>query len=275
MIDKTKNTDIIASVMELDDDLRLLYIHYQKQSRRFQKLGYLNAGLGILFILYTLFNTHGLISVGELGSYIGGIAGPFMALAGFFLLFATLSTQKNQTVFQNQTIRNQSTQFSLQSFDNSFFNLLDHYLSFVGKYTIQVKGETFSVEDFKTKLNYWKPYFKEYMQLTGSSADIPSDELKQWLFNEFSNQQNQVKNLFKPLISMLFFIKDAKIRDKEKYYRMLDYQATEAEKFILFYYFITTPNYFTPEEMPVVSTFLKRIDSKTLIHPDHTGWLGT
>src|SRR5690606_26569390 len=137
MIDKTKNTDIIASVMELDDDLRLLYIHSQKQSRRFQKLGYLNAGLGILFILYTLFITHGLISVGELGSYIGGIAGPFMALAGFFLLFATLSTQKNQTVFQNQTIRNQSTQFSLQSFDNSFFNLLDHYLSFVGKYTIQ------------------------------------------------------------------------------------------------------------------------------------------
>src|SRR5690606_7924811 len=158
-------------------------------------------------------------------------------------------------------------------FDSSFFNLLNHHVSFTRNYSVKVSNERLTVQEYKTKLDYWRPYFKVYLEERHCSADIPTSELQQWLFDQFSNQQNQVKNLFKPLISMLFFLEDATIKDKEKYYKMLDYQVTESEKFILFYFFITTSKYFTDEEKPVVRKFLNRIDTKTLIHPDHRKWV--
>lgn len=274
MSKKPPSYDDFTSQMDLDPDLKGMYHFYQTASSMCKYLAIGTSTLGSIGIIYMIQRLKGSgIEPGELGSYIGGTFGPFFTLVGFFILLATLYSQQSQAIFQNQAIRNQNRQFTLQSFDNSFFNLLNHYLLFVAECTIQVKKERFTVFSFKRKLDSWRPYFEEYMKLTGSSTDIPPEELKQWLYDELSNKQNQVKNLFKPLVSILFYIKDGKITDKEKYYKMLDYQVTEAEKFILFYFFITTPSYFTPEEKPVVSTFLMRIDSKTLIHPNHTSWL--
>lgn len=271
---RNNNKNFQLEDLDLDQDLKLRARIYNYSIRRYKSMGKFMAMLTLLFIAYESWQLSCLnIGWGEKGSYIGGIAGPFMAYAGFVLIYATLMSQQKQYIYQSQAIRDQDRQFAIQSFDNSFFNLLNRYTQLTATNRSESKVRPTSLSYIKEELDRWEEYFQSYLEQGELPNVIPKDELLRWQASKFSGKARQLKMDFMPLLSILFFLHTTDVGDKEKYFGILDYQVSETEKYILFYLFITYGSLFSDQEKVFVPDFLRRIDADILVHPDHLRWL--
>src|SRR5690606_35206305 len=105
-----------------------------------------------------------------------------------------------------------------------------------------------SLAYIKNDLDEWEGYFETDIARGESSSAIPKEELLRWQAGKFSGKSWQLKSYFSPLLSILFFLHQEGGIDREKYYKLLDYQVSETEKYVLFYFFLTYDNLFTNEE---------------------------
>src|SRR5690606_26577332 len=104
--------------------------------------------------------------------------------------------------------------------------------------------------------------------------EYTEDELKDYLYDKFHYCQYDVKNAFKPLLSILYIINQSEVENKEKYNKILDSQVTETEKYILFYFYaLYHPPMWSEIENFIILEFLNRIDPNTLIQAQHNTWL--
>ncbi len=292
--------------MELDSDLGIQRDKLERSIRKYKNwaVAFAVVAFSPFFVAgyYNFTNPHYLF-IEETGSYIGGFSAPFASLAGIFFVYVAFLGQRLQIIYQQQELRTnqkelqdtrkelrgqkqqlkrQNQQFKNQSFDNMFFNLLSFYNKFIQTATVLIENRNVTIkglkekldDDFRTVSSEIDPDSETYGVLISRPREYTDEELKEAFYNRFNQSSLQIKNLFKPLLSILFIISTADIEHEEKYNHILDSQVTETEKFILFYFFVLMPSTtWTQTERLFVYTFLERIDGNTLIKEDHFFWL--
>src|SRR5690606_18519098 len=135
----------------------------------------------------------------------------------------------------------------------------NYYKKFIADVTINAKHASVNTIGLKRYLD--KYYSDLALEIDPDAEDdglgpvkmrekqYSDDELKDYLYQKFHFCRYDVKNAFKPLLSILYIIATSEVQNKEKYNDILDSQVTETEKFILFYFFILyRPNMWTQLE---------------------------
>lgn len=226
----------------------------------------------LMFLLPGIFGQS--MSFDQYGTFVGGTSGPLAALAAFIFVYKNFLQQQEQ-------VNKHEEQFLAQSFEHSFFNLLNYYKSFMLGATIYTHNDRMSVEEFK---EYVSKYDEQFPGEFGPSSIDQSLEVtpqtvedhafKEYLYGRYEEGQLQIRYLFKPLLSVLLLIREADIKDKQKYYQIFRHQVPEYEKFILFYlYVVCRPSLYSAVEYDLMLDIIQHIDPKSLILEDHLGWL--
>lgn len=111
-----------------------------KSTNWMQTVAFILGGMGVVIIIVLAFippfNNHGSIDVelfSKYGAFIGGVVGPLFSLAGFLLLYKTLSIQKESFEQQNNAINLQKQSFEKERFETTLFNLINYKNDFVSK----------------------------------------------------------------------------------------------------------------------------------------------
>ena len=89
---------------------------------------------------------------GQIGDTLGGIMGPFIAIAAailtflaFWVQFIANKKQDIQIIAQNTQIKNQDDQWKIERFESKFYSLIEIHRNNVSEINIQgVKGDVFS-----------------------------------------------------------------------------------------------------------------------------------
>jgi|SRR5690606_23259846 len=210
----------------------------------------------------------------QYATFVGGTAGPIAALAGFLFIYLTFQHQQEQ-------LDRHDKQFERQSFENTFFTLLDYHKSAVPDATIGTINGMLSIESFRDYLHQYHRHFMHHFEATQEENDfevvspkVPIEDFKMYIHDTLREGQHQLRKMFRPLLSILLAIKDADIKDKDKYHDILDSHVSEAEKSILFYLYVCSrPSLYTAREYDLIKDFVARMNPGSLIHEDHIEWL--
>ena len=186
--------------------------------------------------LYSLIYVHGSKEpINIIGDYVGGVAGAFWTLSGSLLVFMAFILQQDQ-------INDTRQQFSIQSFETSFYNLLNFH---------NLNVQNMDIEESVGK-NCFQLVFSRFKGMMNSSEVSNLDKRIKKCGDELLKQFPLDLPLYLGSIDVIIqHIKDEKsITDKSKYYLILFRQLTHFEIIIIYYmsYSETNLNSFIEEE---------------------------
>ena len=209
----------------------------------------------------------------DFGSYLQGTTASFWSLAGFFIICVAFLAQKQQLFVQQ-------IQFERQSFENSFFQLLNLHNEIASAVRDVEAGATdlrevrgrdcFQkwYEQFKT--GWWGVKINTDDWGTLTSVDGPKSLSKRYLAF-YTHYQGMLGHYFRNLYHLIKFIKSSNSEDKRRYTSLARAQLSQYELALLFYNGIAAiPPETENKFKPLIEEFglLKNLDPKLLLNPD-------
>jgi hypothetical protein len=223
----------------------------------FQKLSLVAAFIcGVLGIFYFLaaFSIPSLGAdpwndLGNLGSFLQGTTGSLWALAGVFLIFVAFLAQKRQLSLQQ-------FQFERQSFENSFFQLINLQNQIVMSLRYRHPSGGFNLNEPETQgrdcFEKWYLELKNGFveaQNNGQSyhvygtplRNLDVEEIAGVYFSFYVKHQSVIGHYFRNLYNVFEFVASAEIpeHEKGKYISIASAQLSQFELTLLFYNAIT------------------------------------
>lgn len=203
--------------------------------------------LALVFIVYWINFSAFSVSMtnsewGSFGSYIGGVAGAFLSFVTIVLLALTL--------------RHQTESSRLSQFENSFFELYNMFREVSGRMDgnvksssedIHVGGYCEGIEYIDALSKYLKKEFSGVNTLvrqTDRHAEHGSKKAnKKQMLSEiddvydelYKGKESNLGHYFRSLYNIFKFIDESEIKNKEKYFNLLQAFLSDSELHLLFY----------------------------------------
>jgi hypothetical protein len=241
-------------------------------------------------------NSQNLNDLGNYGSFLqGAVASPW-ALAGVFLLVMAflgsqqqLALQREQLAAQEKQLNDQLTTMKKQSFEDSFFQLLNLHRELQSQFetdTVVPDGggirtvrktvhgkECFRVfrDDMNTQYRTNKASARLMLTEFPNEAPALPSETEQALIaytQVYHAQQQQLAHYFRNLYHIIKFVKTSDMSDKRRYTSLVRAQLSAYELPVLFYNCLTP---YGERFRPLVEEFglLEHLDPQLLLNPSH------
>lgn len=232
---------------------------YKLWAQGFIVFGIICAGIGLYhFIVNPIFDKQQM-SFSELGSYLSGAVATSWSLSGLLLVYIAFLGQQKQILLQRidlkynrlelqstvEELEGQKLQLELQnktlmiqSFENSFFNLLTIQKKIVDNIYGEVRT-SLGRRKFNSYAYLFQVEQKISMDLTYYSNVLDRINVSQIVNGELKNQSKNISHYFKHLLHTLKYIDENDIDNKQKYFDLLNAQLDEIELRLLFYYSIS------------------------------------
>jgi len=261
-------------------------IKEEKTSLRLITIGMVIIGVAIILFIwcdysFSLSSKINSEKFGQLGDFIGGIAGSIWALAGVLLFYTALTEQRkdiktNQKALENQieALNNQVKEFELQrkelessrkvyeqqnktlkiqQFDSNFYSLLNICVSIKNN----LNNNHDSKDYFRTLFNNIKISFDE----ADTAIKIQSKYNENYL-HEFNLEKGQLSHYFKSVYRLLKVIATTSgfsRKEKTFYSKILRAQISDYEQLILYF---NSQSYLGIKARPLILEYnlLKHID---------------
>ena len=197
-------------------------------------------GLGIIFwfLLRILFwegywNTAqnvNMTDAGQIGDFVGGLAGTFFTLVGVLLLFETLALQRKELMESRKV-------FEKQQFETTYFNLISLYQEIVKSLHFEVVDESsersFNGKDFFEQQR--KKFYEEFVIQDLFGRSRKHARIKYIEF--YTLTKEQTSHYFRTLYRIFKFIYNSKFNEEEKmhYAKIVRAQLSESELFFIHY----------------------------------------
>ncbi|SFB25516.1 hypothetical protein [Algoriphagus aquimarinus] len=273
--------------MELEEDLKIQYDSLESEISKFRKWAIFLAFVAFIpFPIAAIFNFiifDSFLTLADFGGYVGGVASPFGAISGILFVYVAFLGQRQQLLFTQQEIRInqielretreeikgqkeqlelQNKQFQIQSFDSTFFKLIDYYSDQIDK---NFPSNTQSVRaNFKL--------FGEKLQKF-SSKDYSEKETRVEILNNrgdyfnsyFDKYKDQIELIMRCVYSITAHIHSNRELIDIKYYHNLFYGVlSKTEINLIFYGFLSTSGIYTPIHERILAQFLRNFEASRL-----------
>lgn len=286
--------------MELDYDLKAQFERLERQIKKYKNWA---IGLAILafspFVFALIFNFFVFdryFTFEELGTYIGGISGPFGAISGILFVYVAFLGQRQQLLFNQQEIRvnrkaledslreqteqriaieAQNRQFQIQSFETTFFNLLTHFrnsgpLDRLSKIynSLNTLFASLTKEGKQDVNGEWIIYTKKNAKkILETKSYFTESVLKLG-----DSDSSDIKDSLKMLVSILEHISNHETI-KKNHQSILQNNISHKEKFVLFYFYLATTDQFQPKEQKLFFGFFNELERPTFFKDHHSSWV--
>lgn len=235
----------------------------------YQKLIVCLVALGILVYLIGVFSfNRGNNRLNEFGDFVGGAAGSLWSLAGIIYVYVAFLGQQIQVEYQKIELDFTQTEFLKQSFENSFFQLLQNHFNIILSLDLG-SGDTKSTgsDCFKFFLRKLNSKLNELRGLNGSEVE----KIRKAFYNLHQEHINDLDHTFKSIIMIMNHIDLATITiNKEYYFEVLLSQLANDEKVLLFYYSFCNRNL---RQLILKYELIKFMEGESLINKDHIALL--
>src|SRR5690606_3915462 len=200
--------------------------------------------------------------------FVGGLAGPLIALAAFFMLVSSITTQQNHSLYQSQANRNQNQQFNIQSFENGFFNMLEHHRLTQFEFVKNASEYARVRSSFQDEINKrWKLHNNPPIKLEDLGLETVQNCYKEKVI------VNGGQHLIKSITILLTYIDSSININKEKYTDILFNRLALSEKRFLVGYALFGRMDLSDREYNLLVKFAKMIDREFHLQPHHFDWL--
>jgi hypothetical protein len=173
--------------------------------------------------------------------------------------------QKEQLEAQNLTLKQ-------QRFENTFFSLLNLFVSLIDSMEIRTVDEERTVE-FKGRDCFNRLYYELQKVYRHMKHDAPSDDSKGLCvaaYDQFTrDRQVAVGHYFRTIYNIVKFVDKSHVENKQTYINILRAQLSSLELNLLFYNCIS--KYGSGKFMPLVEKYglLENMDLPSLLDPKH------
>jgi len=167
---------------------------------------------------------------GQIGDFVGGLAGTFFTLVGVLLLFETLALQRRE-------LKESRRVFEKQMFETTFFNLINLYQEVVRSLHFDY------IESYGEKIYNGKDFFeiqrrKFYDEFQCQSMFGKNRKAAKIKYIEFyTSTKEQTSHYFRTLYRIFRFIHTSRFTASEKmhYAKIVRAQLSESELFFIHY----------------------------------------
>lgn len=232
-----------------DEDPTL--IKYQNWALRLIIFGIVIIAIFVLiFIVY-----HGIYINGEydpnitssIGEFIGGIVGAVWALAGVLFFYVALRYQKREFQLQRKELietrkilKSQSKTLKKQQFEGTFFELLKFFVDYK-------KSNDFNSDVLKRLSNGMKdghdtkkePY-KLFLYLNDGNPPIRDKPARGLYKSIYSSRRGMVESYMGLLNSIISFVSNSEINNKEYYNQLINSTLLIAERYLIYCYCLSS-----------------------------------
>jgi len=213
----------------------------------------------------------------DLGTFISGVSGTFAALAGVFLIYVAFLGQRLQIFFQKlelemnrqelketreeikgqkEQLTLQNKQFKIQSFESTFFKLIDYYKTQV--------SNTFP--SYNTDLAVLANFFdKKQFAFKGDKRDEIIGSRNRSFDQAFAEREPHVEAILRNVYGIVIHIYFNREVVKEDHYWGIFYrQLSTPELNMLFYGFFSSSGMYQPYYEQIFAFFLRKIEEHRL-----------
>lgn len=215
--------------------------------------------------------------LGTAGDFLGGTTVPFLTIASILFLISTIFIQRSQLKLQHQELTETQNIFRSQSFENTFFNMINLHNQIVQSISyMDTESRPRESIEYNGR-DYFKFATNDLISQFYNMEKIPelNDIVKEYkVFYE--KYQAHIGHYFRNFYHIVELIHDNKdletYADKMKYIRIIRAQLSSYELVLLLYYALfnleyekdgSFLNYINEYEL------LHNIEKKLLIHIDH------
>jgi hypothetical protein len=242
----------------------------------------------IIYAVIIVISQNGSWKEEDLGAFLGGVSGTFASLAGVFFVFVAFLGQRISIIQQQIELQDnrkelqetrkeiqgqkeqlilQNKQFQIQSFESTFFRLLDFYKSILAK----------TFEKTPATLENRAKLFAENLKILESQRFIKGvsrDELIRYKKSVFDDDFSYFKLQNEAIIRSIYGIcihiqlnKSLEIKEKQFYFDILYRQLSIPEINFIFYGFFSDEGLYNPFFEQILAVFLRNIEEKRLFIP--------
>lgn len=167
----------------------------------------------------------------ELGDFIGGISGSIWALAGILYVYIAFLGQQIQNINQQIDIEFTQSEFLKQSFENSFFNLLQNHINIIQSIDLGTGvSQTTGSDCFKIFIK------KLEAKIDSSNESNDIEKIKVAFKTLLEENKNDLDHIFKSATIIMQHIElSAPLKGKYFYFNVLFSQLSNFEKVLIFY----------------------------------------
>jgi hypothetical protein len=232
-------------------------------------------------------------SIGELGTagdFLGGSTVPFLTIASVFFLISTIFIQRRELKLQHEELTETKNIFKYQSFENTFFNMLNLHnqivqsINYIDTET-QMNDEHNGRYFFQTARNQLKLNFINVIRYQiddENSGKFPTEgyfELKEIISTYepfYRKHQALIGHYFRNLYHTVKLVHDntdlKEYKDKMKYMRIIRAQLSSYELVLLLYNALFNANYWNEKDfLDFINKYdlLQNLEKELLIRPEH------
>lgn len=203
---------------------------------------------------------------GALGSYLQGTTASVWALAGLLIIFVAFLAQMRQLHLQQH-------QFERQSFESSFFKLVEFHDQIVSEMREVNRQKDWSRVERRECFKVWYDNFRQTLASfsirTGetNSVAVTDIDITAKYQSFYDQHQDVLGHYFRNLYHVFKFVKNSALNDKRRYTSLARAHLSQYELALLFY------NCLIPvgaKFKPLVEEFglLENLDLKLLVDPE-------
>ncbi len=219
-------------------------------------LAFLSTTLGIIITIYLivvhdsqLYSKNGVFDLtkgSEFGDFIGGFAGIFFTISGVFLLYRTMSMQREEFSKTEKAI-------TTQQFETTFFNMMNVLQNIILSTSKSNSGNTENgynyfhilLTNLKQKLNEKLSTNQQVLSLYNEIGQLNSindteilnleNEISKVYESFYNENHSYFGHYFRYLFNIMKFVIENKIEDKQKYMNLIQAQLSNQELGLIFY----------------------------------------
>jgi len=215
--------------------------------------------------------------LGTAGDFLGGTTVPFLTIASILFLISTIFIQRSQLKLQHQELTETQNIFRSQSFENTFFNMINLHnqivqsISYVDTESIPRESIQYNGRD------YFKFATNDLISQFYNMDNTPelNDVVKEYkvFYEKYQAHIGHYFRNFYHIVELIHNNKDLETyTDKMKYIRIIRAQLSSYELVLILYHALfdlehhkdkNLLNYINEYEL------LHNIEKKLLIHTDH------
>ena len=219
-------------------------------------------------------------SIGELGTagdFLGGTTVPFLTIASVLFLVSTIFIQRSQLKLQHEELIETQNIFRSQSFENTFFNMINLHnqivqsISYVDTGTDRIHSVEFKGRDyFEFATNDLISHFHDV------EGNIKLEEIIQEYKSFYEKHQAYIGHYFRNLYHIVKLVHDntslEKYDDKMQYMRIIRAQLSSYELVLLLYNVLFNAEHWKERNfLNYINEYnlLHNMEKKLLIQPEH------
>ncbi|WPR76270.1 hypothetical protein [Algoriphagus sp. NG3] len=269
-----------------------------KQITIFKWIGGISALVALIPLIWAgmqVFQSHSFFKENELGDFIGGTSGTFASFAALAFVYVGFLGQQLQILMQQEELEMnrqelkdtreeikgqreqlelQNKQFQIQSFETTFFQLLTHFRnSGPVDRLASIYDELREKFDYVDKLYIISPSGDLVWHTKENSREIIESlfEFSQKISQLNNRQEGDIRDAISQLISILEHISNYPSIQNNHQSTLL-FNISNKEKFVLFYFYISSSTFYNYEQQVLLYDFFKKMNGSVYFDISHKDW---